>query len=419
MAQAAKNIALEGIYGIQTAPGEFYTNNFWITTGYPVVFPTALFLKIFGASIWAARLTPLIYLVSLAAVSYFFIKKLYGFAPALLAGLLLITFPPFYGNGKALLGEVPGLFWLVLGGLLYLLYEEKKQSRFFYLTALAWGLTLATKPYFVLMVPGIALFILFLWLKKGDIDYKRVMAFCFFFAVPILVWAFFAFDFSSLPTLKATLIYFLNSYGAASFEPLKNLFRFVSESTPIHFTVLALAVFASSFISLKNKNLRLISAPFLIFIIFAFLWYLKTPGWYRYFFPAHVILILFFPAALTNIMSRFSAIAILSALIIFQAAFLFLNYNDSHGDDVLKLQAYAEDNLRGESAVFIDSLPEAGFVLTSENLYQRIFISERFEIGTKPADFNADYLIIGRSDEVGSDYDLTREIGHYRLYRQK
>ena len=420
MAQAAKNIAFEGVYGIQTAPGSFYTNNFWITTGYPLVFPVALFLKIFGVSIWASRIAPLLYLIAFVIVSYFFIKKLYGFNCAVLAGLLLTTFPPLYGNGKAVLGEIPGLFWLVFGAFLYLLYEENKENGFLIGSALAFGLCVATKPYYVLVVPGIAFLILFSWLKQKNLNYKQVFVFSALFSLPILAWAYFAFDFSTSQNLSATISYFLNSYGASSFDLSANLFRFVSESTPIHFAVLALAALVSFSVSLKKKNyIPPITAVFLIFTALAFLWYLKTPGWYRYFFPAHVVLILLFPAALGIFVRRFYTATAVSALIVFQAVFLFLNYDDVYGDDALRLKDYAQKNIESSAGVFVSSLPEAVFVLDNKNFYQRIFISSNFELGEDFSKYgNVDYMITANSDEEVHGYFPAGEVGHYKIYKK-
>ena len=308
----------------------------------------------------------------------------------------------------------------MLGALFYLLYEGKNKPAYFYVSALAFGLSVATKPYYALIVPVIAFLLLFLWLRLRVLGWRQVLGFSAVFSFPVLIWAFFAFDFSSLPNFSATVSYFLNSYSAQTFDILGNFFRFVSESTPIHFTILALTIFVSFFILLKNKKeISPINFVFLAFIILAFLWYLKTPGWYRYFFPAHIIVLLFFPASLRSFANQFVSSAAVILLIIFQAVFLFLNYGSLYGDDALRLQKYVQENIAGISSVFVDSLPEAGFLLDDRNFYQRIFISEKFEFGTSPADFTADYLIAGRSGEAGSGYVLDREIGHYKLYRRK
>lgn len=440
--QAAKNIAQHGIYGMQVAPGEFVTNNFWITINYPVVLPVALFLKIFGVSVWAARLTSLFYLVGLVIVSYFFIKKLYGFWPALLSSLLLITFPPLYGNGKAVLGEVPGLFWLILGSLCFLYFYDRWRDIFLQGACIAWGLSMATKPYYLLFGPSVVFIILFLWLKERRISFGMVVWLCILFTLPIVVWGFFAFDFSSLESWRSTLHYFLNSYEASSFEPAKNLFRFVSESTPIHFALLGMTVFMAWFLRwrelLKYSSLILGIA---FFIAFSFFWYLKTPGWYRYFFSIHILVILFFVPAIDIMIKRFAlffkkekyawplSVFFVTALIIFQAGFLLSHYNDFNSERVLELKEYAMDNIPKEAIVFVASKPEVAFILDMPNLYQYIFINKNLIIGQNIlSQMRVDYLITDRAGDqfvldneelIDRDYILEREIGHYRIYKLK
>ena len=52
-------------------------------------------------------------------------QRKYGFMPAILSVLMLISFSPFYGNGRPVQGEVPGLAFLVLGAWLLLLFDER------------------------------------------------------------------------------------------------------------------------------------------------------------------------------------------------------------------------------------------------------------------------------------------------------
>ncbi len=440
--QVAKNIAFNGIYGTQIAPNIFYENNFWVTINYPVVVPTALFLKLFGVSVWAARLTSLFYLVGLTLVSYFFIKKLYGFKSAVLSSILLVTFLPFYGNGKAVLGEVPGLFWLISGSLLFLYFYDRGQSVFLFGAAVSWGLSMATKPYYLLFGLSAVFIILFLWLKERSVNFSIVVLSGVFLSLPVLVWCFFAFDFSSLESWRATLSYFLNSYGVSSFEPMKNLFKFVSESTPVHFALLGGVVFVSWFARWREL---LKSAPLVvglaIFIALSFLWYLKTPGWYRYFFPIHILVILFFAPALDIVTkqlvpffakekyARLLSISSVMVLIVFQAGFLVLHYNDFYSDRVLELQEYATDNIPKEASIFVASKPEAAFILDMPNLYQYIFINKNLIIGENIlSQTQVDYLITGRAGDqfvldneelINRDYILAREMGYYRIYKLK
>ncbi|MBI2627841.1 MAG: glycosyltransferase family 39 protein [Candidatus Niyogibacteria bacterium] len=439
IAQAAKNIAEHGIYGIQTAPEQFYTDNFWITTSYSLIWPVALFIKIFGASIWAARLAPLLYLVFFVLVSYFFIKKLYGFRIAVLSSFLLATFSPLYGNGKAVLGEVPGLFWLISGALIYLAYQESKERKFLFFSAFFWGIAVSTKPYYLLFGLSVLFILVFLWLKQKIIDLKTVILFCFIFSLPVFLWIFLSFDFSSLNGFQKTLVFFSNSYGVSSFEPLKNLLRFVTESTPIHFTFLMIFIFAALFVQKGGwRSVNSAVGGFLIFMLISFLWYLKTPGWYRYFFSIHVLAILFFPASLMIVVERTGAYfqkermikilgkAIIGALIIFQAGFLIINYNQFFRDDLLRLKDYAEKNISDDSSVFIMNLPEAAFLLNDKNLYQYIFINENLAIKSDRPKRLMDYIIVGSSDDkfilgnknlIDFEYVLEQKIGHYNIYK--
>lgn len=439
IAQTAKNIAEYGVYGIQTASGEFFSNNFWITTGYPVIFPIAFVFKLLGASISTARIVPLTYLVFFVVVSYFFIRKLYSDKAAFFSTLLLVTFSPLYGNGKAVLGETPGLFFLVFGGLLFLIYEERNEKKFLFFSALSWGLAVATKPYYLLFSASVLFIGFVLWLKKKETA-TQVLSFLFLFSIPVLYWGFLSFDISSIAHFKATFSYFLNSYGVSSFEPFKNLFRFVTESTPVHFTLLALAVFGARFVSAKEKRaMPLAVDAVLIFIALSFLWYLKTPGWYRYFYSIHVLTLLLFPAALLFLVERVVCmlnqpnvlcwwIATITPLILFQTGFLFLEHDQFFGDDVLRVNKYMTAHISPNASVYIASKPEISFGLPQKNFSQSIFINQNLIIGNERIIPGAyDYIIVGASNEdrfffinknVNDRYVLEQEIGHYRLYRQ-
>lgn len=440
IAQAAKNIAERGIYGIQTAPEQFFTDNFWITSSYSLIFPVALFIKVFGASIWAARLASLLYLTFFVFVSYFFIKKLYGFKIAVLSFLLLATFSPLYGNGKAVLGEVPGLFWLISGALFYLAYQDNKERKFLFFSALFWGIGASTKPYYLLFGLSVLFILSFLWLARKSVNLKTMILFCVIFSLPIFLWFYLSFDFSSWHKFQGTFSFFLNSYGASSFEPLKNLLRFVTESTPVHFTFLIVFILAALFIQKGGlRNTPSIVVGFLIFIFISFLWYLKTPGWYRYFFSIHVLAILFFPASLAMVAERIGIYfqkekivkilgeAIIGALIIFQAGFLIVNYNQFYNDSPLRLKEYVEKNIPENSSVFIVNLPEAAFLLNYKNLYQYIFINESLTIKSDIKEYSSDYIIADSSDDkfilenrnlIDFEYVLEQKIGHYVIYKK-
>ena len=164
----AENVASHGVLGLQTEPGVFFRLGPQLTTNYPVIFSVALSFKIFGIGLWQARLPLIIYMFLLTILFYLFAKKRYGFYPAIGAVLLLLSFSPFYGDGRSVLGEVPGLFFLVLGSLLLLYLEEvnfesKKLAVF---SGLFLGLAAATKSLYLLLLVVKVPLTVFLWRKK-------------------------------------------------------------------------------------------------------------------------------------------------------------------------------------------------------------------------------------------------------------
>ena len=55
-----------------------------------------------------------VFLLMLVAASFWLIYEVFGYKEAVISTLLLVSFAPLYGNGKIVLGEIPGLLFLVL-----------------------------------------------------------------------------------------------------------------------------------------------------------------------------------------------------------------------------------------------------------------------------------------------------------------
>lgn len=428
IAGLGRSLVYDGVYGTKIAPGEFYTPNFWITTSYTVTLPIALSLKLFGLGIWQARLIPLLYFLGFIAVAYRVTLRLFGFKYAIWATLLLATFLPLYGNGRAVLGETPGIFWLLCGVLLYTQFESRKKSSLLFFSSFCWGLAVATKPFYALLVPGY-IFILYSAYKSYGITIKQSVYALIYFAMPLLVWFYFAMGLAALIDLRGTFSYFLNSYAADEFQPaiLQNLRRFFTEATPIHFFIASVTVFIV-LLSKKRRELSVSKAIIALFIFIAlgFLWYLKTPGWYRYFFSIHLIALLLFPRALYILLPRLAPLA-LSALVGVQVIYLFSHYNRFYSNEPTEVKNYLGERMDDTTVVFVASRPEIAFLLERGRIYQRVFISSRLAVGRDIVlQKEADYIVAGRDDgrfigehqEVLSRaYSIDAEIGHYRIYR--
>src|SRR4051812_31523333 len=77
--ETAKNLAWHGAIGLQTEPGTFFPMTTVLTTGYPVIFPVAASIHLFGSGVAAARLPMILYMFLLVMVFYLFAQKKYGF----------------------------------------------------------------------------------------------------------------------------------------------------------------------------------------------------------------------------------------------------------------------------------------------------------------------------------------------------
>src|SRR3990167_10478021 len=127
--QVAMNLAENGIYGYQIAPGNFISAEF-LTTGYPVVYPIALSFLLFGKSLFAARFIMVVFMFLLSISVYWYSTLLAPNRSSLrlfpiITLFLLISFAPLYGHGKNVLGEVPGLTFFVFSLVSLYIFEQK------------------------------------------------------------------------------------------------------------------------------------------------------------------------------------------------------------------------------------------------------------------------------------------------------
>ncbi len=338
--ETAKNLMAHGVIGLQTEPGVFFSmRNFLLTTSYPVIFPVALSLKIFGTGVWQARLPMIIYMFALVGLFYLFNKKKYDFYPAILSVLMLISFSPFYGNGRSILGEVPGLAFIVLGSLFLLYLEEScfENKKWAMLSGLAFGLSASVKPIYLVGVSFALVVSLFFFFKK--IGNKKILSFFGSgFLVPILLWVGIHIpNINSIGSLVEGFL-FLSSNHTDSIPLTQtawiNFKRFFTESTPILFLVLSIVVALSflrplTFRLFQKKRHFSIAECFIIsFVVFNFVGYLPGTGWYNYFFPAQILLYLVFAPAyiyLTDVAKKESLKKIMLILPLFLIVFQFVH----------------------------------------------------------------------------------------------
>lgn len=417
--QIIKNAVADGVWGIQLAPGQ-YEGLSLISVGYSVFYPAVLAFQLFGESIAVLRLVAILFLFGFVLVFYLLAKKLYGPDAAFWSALFLVSFSPLYGNGKNFLGEVPGLFYFFLGLLIltYLASAERKK-RWALLGGFALGLAASAKPLFLLILPAVGIaYLITLRARVVEREERPILALVAAgMSGALLLWA--LTQFSGFSAQTDVYAHYANPYYVTDFWPLlfSNLKRFVSETTPIHFLLL-LAV-AGWFVFQKirrRESVCLAESALLIFVLLVAASYLRTAGWYRYFFPAHAVLFLFLAPGLRALFDRAGLLRNrwwrITLPVLF-AAVVAVQLMPLKGEALRQCDVDAptavEPYLNGlpkDAAVFFYNLPQVAARYSGKDFFQYMKMSEELVWGKE----NEERMRQGAFDYIFVAHNVPEEI---------
>lgn len=310
--QIARNVPLSHGYTLRVSPTELVPAGVLSTIGFPLVGPLSASFALFGIGLLQARVVMVAYILLMVLMAFFFTKRAWDTRHALWATLLIATHAPVYGNGKNVLGEVPGLFYFFV--FLFLLTklerETKPKTLLWILTGLAAGLFVATKSSFILLLPVLGLAFLFLR-KRFAYRWHDLALALGALVLPIAINMVIQFGFSSaiftsfvsygsLPGLEK--ITGLTLFGLVQ----KNVLSFFQQATPAYLLVTLTAWCASVCLRWKRTSpLPLHEYVSLGFVLLSVAYFLKMPGVFRYLFVAQVITFPYFiDACFTLIPSR-------------------------------------------------------------------------------------------------------------------
>src|SRR3989338_6559005 len=436
--QIANNLSAHGQLVIQVAPDSFAPTAF-MTVGYPIYYAVAIFYKIFGVGFLSARFAAVFYLIFFIIAFFVLNKKLYNQSTALLSTLLLITFAPLYGNGRNLLGDVPGLFFMTLGliGFLYWEKSEFKNNLPALIAGLGFGLAVAAKPNFLVLGSGI-LIALILNIKIIKKQIKQCFIFVLGGLTPIFWWAYA--QSVSIDMTTSLFKYYTNPYAKedVAFLVLPNLIRFITESTPLYFTFLSITLILAIIFKLKQKQ-KITGAEIIIyfFILFTFISYLRTPGWYRYFFLAHIWLIFLFTDNIEIIIKKvffiikkpqYFVFLIITPLILAQSIHLLITDLECSETKVDIANNFLNQWVENKSNILFINVPELVARIPHINYYQYLESNRGLIFGQKELDdikYNIYEKIILKNIEEKSIkdklecYELDNKVNIYEFYKKK
>lgn len=408
--QVARNIALGNGHEVQIAPGEYASGSF-ISTAYPVTVPVALSFKLFGIGILQARIVMAIFIILLFLSVYLYFKnKISG--NGLLLGILLLVaiFGPIYGHGKNVLGEIPGMFYLMMG-LIFLekIYQGHHRKLNFILSGLFLGLAIVTKPIFILIAPAVLAAIIAyrkkLFGSKGEFGVFASVA-----VLPVIVWLIIQFQGD---TLHAVLQLYTNpnATGNLGVVVVTNIKKFLTELQPLYTLVLFIVWSITFFLRHKRKHYvgpsETVAWSFSLLILLAFL---RTAGFYRYFFEAEFLSLVFVLYSVGEATRhKYSKILIslcfiLVAIQTYQTIFnsWVITHTESKRSELL---THAIGKINPKQSILFYQVPEAVNFLKPEhtNYYQYVKITDALSIGDTSLDVlkkNPPDLVIASVDQL-------------------
>jgi hypothetical protein len=382
----ADSFAHFGRLDISTAPGEFSGRPYLLqSTGYPVTVSLAMIFKAFGTSPRVARAYMLVWMTALLATIFIFMRRLFGYREAIFAVMLVATFASFHAGGRTVVGDIPGLVFLI-GGLYILLFHES-----LFLSGVLLGLTVVTKPsIYLTIIPAV---FLALMIARKSAAIKDIIVISSGMIPAAAGWFWFVLGGVPQKTFWLEIIYFYqNPFGAVSQwdNILNNSYGIFTSVTLIYFGVLFVVLMLGKYLN-KDAGIKFILNFVAIYSILAFIYYLRSPGWLRYLSAAEMLILSLLPYAIFRLVDRcvspahsrdyrFLAHGALVFLIGLQFIYFFTGAKIFYSDDALRVIDKINNDLAGKS-VGVINVPFLTSFLHSDKKYQMIKLDGIPELG--------------------------------------
>jgi 4-amino-4-deoxy-L-arabinose transferase-like glycosyltransferase len=402
----AKNLAEYEVYGMYASPDVVIPNDA-ITVGYPFIFPLAALFNLFGSSLLVARLFAISWIFLLCFVVFHYVReKSNNRWTALLAVLLLSVFSPLYGNGKNVLGEVPGLVFLFVS--VWAFERLLQKGTMWYAIVAGVGATLASasKPLFLPFLAIFGLYTLYTAMTRS-LAWKHFFVMWGVGAVFFVVWI--ATQFSTHTDFLFVWNHYLNPYNVRDVwaGAWYNVRLFFSDPSPAHF--LCMMVVSFCVVVWYRKNLHTF-IPLYFFSLFLLVNFLKSPPWYRYFFVAHVIVIVLssfvWARLLENVRVKKFIMGVLVLLVVGQGYYTVTHIDRMYYPPWREVREIVENN---NGRAFFINVPECEFFARERNYAQYLYIRDGLSYGGERLVSLGEYdLIITR--DMMRDVELVREM---------
>jgi 4-amino-4-deoxy-L-arabinose transferase-like glycosyltransferase len=287
-----------------------------ITTGPTVLFPISVVYALFGIGVLRSRSITLLYFFCFVVLLFLFFRKKNNVITSIIVTLIILANPTIFSLGLTVLGEIPALFFILLG---IMLWTPEKHNL---ISLLFFGLAAITKLYLLLFIVPLILKIIFEELgklKHSIFNFERIIISINVFMVPTIIWEiikFFLIGKNDYPNyLKEMSSFFLqNSFFSRKFNILQLLFNrlsvFSSSLFPkisIWITIILLVLMITSIMN-KIIHQKLSSETTFLFVtsfVYMLWWiFISKEGWWRHVFPFAIVFTLLIANELINFLKK-------------------------------------------------------------------------------------------------------------------
>ncbi len=401
--EVAHNIQREGVFNVSVAPGEYAKRPYTIAaTGYAVTVPLASVFSVWGFGLLEARLYMIAWMLLFLFSVFWIVWNVFGRAAAVAALFLIVTFATFYDIGRTAMGELPGLVFFLWGA--YLLAHRLRLS----LAGILFGLAAATKPS--LYMAAIPLLAVFFFLRRSSLPWRSMIQIAAGLAPPLLLWVLSVFpEPFSVVAWREALAFLQNPFGRPLLSNvIGNARALVTSTTLIYFygvAALVAIMYRRERHTMPNLA-RDFSLLVLVYSTLGFLYFLRSPGWFRYLFAVEILLLVLFYPALQSAVAwariRFSRLHLLPAgaplalaaiFILVQGVHLFLFSTILSSDAPQVIGVYLNRELaRQGGAVGIINNKQVAALVPAEARYQQFHWTGTLMVGTNPLALPEDKL---------------------------
>jgi len=419
--ELARNMHEHGSLNALPAPGSWYEAPYVLqSTGYPVTLSLAVVFSLFDYGFTQARVLMLAWMLAALVMCFLLMRSLFTKEIALGSVLSLATFASFHANGRTATGEIPGFAFLMAG--LYFFLAQKN----LWLAGALWGLAVVSKPsVFVVLIPTITLTLLLqqkpFWERVRDVFRVGIAM------VPAgALWIFLIipepFSIAAWQTIFGFLV---NPYAAAQ-GTMPSLVSLLLQPTIAYFA-LWFAALALAFRALTEPSHRVLYVFVGIFSTLAFLYYLRSPGWLRYFLIAELLMLVLLPSAfhalqiryvnkLPQFFARFGAAFTVGCIALFQIMqFNSADIYTSHTS--LRVANYVNAEYPNASTLSLGHLG-ISVLLNTDERYTYIRLEGIAPLGEPLSEsFLPDVVIVEDAEEGTNYYPEAQAIlnAHYRI----